>query len=171
MLPWSSFDLHNFCTGFCEKMFEIKCPVQEMQIYLKKKRLFCLFVSSDRAITQNDDYDLYRFTLQKFVGIACSLCMIDTPMSSCIKDRGIPWQILMQKSSYYIVNSISDGIFHLCKRFQGNSLSHLGRGTKDYGNSWGDDGGESKDNFNWNHFAEGLFFWRAMFFFKELQSW
>ena len=43
MLPWSSFDLHNFCTGFCEKMFEIECPVQEMQIYLKKKT-FVLFV-------------------------------------------------------------------------------------------------------------------------------
>ena len=122
----------------------------------------CLFY-----VTKNDDYDLYRFTLQKFVGIACSLCMIDTPMSSCIKDRGIPWQILMQKSSYYIVNSISDGIFHRCKRFQRNSLYHLGRGTKDYGNSWGDHGGEGKGNFNWDHFAEGLFFWRAMFFSRN----
>ena len=107
--------------------------------------------------------DLYRFTLKKFVGIACSLCMIDTPMSSSIKDRGIPWQILMPKSPDYRGNSISDGVFHCCKRFQGNSLSHLGRGTKDYRNSWGDDGGEGKDNFNWDHFAEGLLFWRAMF--------
>ena len=73
----------------------------------------------------------------------------------------------MQKSSYYIVNSISDGIFHRCKRFQRNSLYHLGRGTKDYGNSWGDHGGEGKDNFNWDHFAEGLFFWRAMFFSRN----
>ena len=44
--------------------------------------------TSYSSIIQN--YNPYHFTLQKFVGIACSLCSIDTPMNRSIKDWGIP---------------------------------------------------------------------------------